>query len=123
VDLESLADEIEGLGKEKRSAVRTELRRMLMGLIERRIQPDVEDAGWRGSITSGRGEIEGRIKDSRSLRRHLEENLQKIYGEAVREALAKSGKEGREAELGIPAQCPWPLKELLTGGVDGLDPR
>jgi len=120
VDLESLADEIEGLGTEERSAARIELRRMLTSLVERRIQPDAGDTGWRSSITSGRGEIERRIQDSRSLRRNLEENLQKTYGEAVREVLAKSAREGKEAELGIPAQCPWSLKELLTGGVDDL---
>lgn len=123
VDLESLADEIESLGRDKRSAVLIELRRMLMSLIERRIQSDAQDTGWRSSIVSARLEIEGRIKDSRSLRRHLEENLQKTYGESVRDVLAKPVGEGKEEHLGIPAQCPWQLTELLRGDVDDLDRR
>jgi hypothetical protein len=123
VDLENVAEEIESLATDVRAAVLNELRRMLTILIERRIQPHGEDSGWRRSIASGRGEIAERIKDSPSLRRHLEENLEKTYGEAVRDVLARSAREGKEEELGIAAQCPWPLKDLLTGDPDGLDRR
>jgi hypothetical protein len=123
VDLENVAEEIESLARDERMAVLNELRRMLTSLIERRIQPDAEDTGWRSSIASGRGEIAERIEGSPSLRRHMEENLQKTYGEAVRDVLARSPTEGKEEELGIPAQCPWSLKELLAGGVDDLDRR
>jgi SAM-dependent methyltransferase len=123
VDLESVAEEMESLGNEERSAARIELHRMLITLIGRRIQPDAQDPGWRSSIAGGRREMEARIQDSPSLLRHLEENLPKIYGEAVRDVLVNSARGGKEEELGIPAQCPWSLKELLRGAVDELDRR
>ena len=38
VDVENLAEEIEGLGKSERKAVRSQLRRMLMHLIKQQIR-------------------------------------------------------------------------------------
>ena len=40
VDLENLAEEIETLGRSERSAVRSQLRRMLVHLVKLSIQPE-----------------------------------------------------------------------------------
>jgi hypothetical protein len=120
VDLEHVVEEIEDLGKSERSAVWSQLTRMLMHPIKMRIQPERRAASWRRSIVSTRREIETRLRNSPSLRRHLEENLQEIYRGTIRYALAETGQEKRDKELGIPAQCPWSLKELLDGDLDGL---
>jgi hypothetical protein len=123
VDLESLAEEIESLGKTERSDAQIELNRMLMSLTGRRIQPDAEDTAWRSSIVSGRREIELKLRNSPSLRLYLKENLQDIYRDSVSDALAKAGQEKRVKELGIPEQCPWSLKELLTADLDNFERR
>jgi hypothetical protein len=113
VDLEHLAEEIEDLGNSERSAVSSQLHRMLKHLVKLRIQPERHSRRWIGSITEGRSEIEYKIDHSPSLRRHAEENLQKICRRAVRDALAEAGLEERVEELRIPLECPRKFSELL----------
>ena len=57
LDLENVAGEIEDLGKSERSAVRSQLRRMLVHLVKQRIQPARSGASWRGSVAGARTEI------------------------------------------------------------------
>jgi Domain of unknown function DUF29 len=121
LDLEHIAEEMEDLGNSERSAVSSQLHRMLKHLVKQRIQPERDGKSWIRSITEGRAEVEYKIDQSPSLRRYAAENLQKIYRRAVRDALAETGMEERSAELAIPPQCPWSLGELLDGQVSGLD--
>jgi hypothetical protein len=123
VDLEHVVEEIEDLGTSERSAVRSQLTRMLMHLIKMRIQPERVGASWRNSIVSARREIRILLENSPSLRRYLEEVLQKIYQDAVSDALTETGQEKQGKELGIPAECPWSLKSLLEDDLSNLDPR
>src|SRR5580658_7450631 len=64
LDLENVAEEIEDLGKSERSAVRSQLRRMLLHLVKSRIQPERSGAIWRGSVASARTEILDHFGDS-----------------------------------------------------------
>jgi hypothetical protein len=123
VDLEHVVEEIEDLGNSERSAVWSQLTRMLMHLIKMRIQRERRGASWRNSIVSARREIKIKLRNSPSLRRNLEENLKEIYSGAVSDALSETRQEKRGKELGIPAQCPWSLKSLLDDDIDDLDPR
>ena len=72
-DIEHAAEEIEDLGRSERSAVASQLKRMLMHLLKQRIQPERDGVSWRRSIVEGRSEIEFRFDDSPSLRRYAEE--------------------------------------------------
>jgi hypothetical protein len=72
LDLENVAEEIEDLGKSERSAVRSQLRRMLVHLVKSRIQPERSGASWRGSVAGARTEILDHFVDSPSLRKHAE---------------------------------------------------
>ncbi len=118
VDLEHAAQEIEDLGKSERSAIASQLHRMMMHLVKRRIQPERAGASWRRSIAEGRAEISYRLDDSPSLRRYAEDRLQKIYARAVNDALFETGLAARRADLDIPAQCPYNLKDLLEADRD-----
>jgi len=93
---------------------------MLKHLVKLRIQPERHSRRWIGSITEGRSEIEYKIDHSPSLRRHAEENLQKICRRAVRDALAEAGLEERVEELRIPLECPQKFSELLERKISGL---
>ncbi len=112
-DIEHAAEEIEDLGRSQRSAVASQLQRMLMHLVKQRIQPERGGASWRRSITEGRAEIEYRIDDSPSLLRYAEENLHRIYRRAVRDALIETGLSAQRAALDLPAECPYSLQDLL----------
>jgi hypothetical protein len=121
VDLEHIAEEIDDLWNGERSAVSSQLHRMLKHLVKRRIQPERESKSWIQSITEGRAEVEYKIDQSPSLRRYAGENLPKIYRRAVRDALAETGLEERAGKMAIPSQCPWSVNDLLEGPVSGLD--
>jgi hypothetical protein len=121
LDLENLAEEIEDLGKSDRSAVRSQLSRMLMHLVKERIQPERAGASWRSSIVDARREILIKLEDSPSLKRHLAENLQKIYRAAVRDALDKTNLMEHVKDFDIPRECTYTLDELLEGDVSALD--
>jgi hypothetical protein len=118
LDLEHLAVEIEDLGKRDASAARSQLRRMLMHLIELRIQPERAGQSWRRSIAAARATIEDAIEDSPSLGPFLEANLEKTYSKAVRAALEETQQHARDAH--IPTACPYTLDQLLTAELDAL---
>jgi hypothetical protein len=114
IDIKNLAEEIEDLGKSDRSAVRSQLGRMIMHLIKQKMQPERDGSSWRNSVVDARREIRVRIEDSPSLRRHLRQNLEKIYTAAVQDAVEEMQlPKARAAE--IPAECPYTLDELLEG--------
>jgi hypothetical protein len=112
-DIEHAAEEIEDLGRSERSAVTSQLKRMIKHLVKQRIQPERDGTSWRRSISDGRDEIESRFDDSPSLRRYAEENLQKIYDRAVRDALMETGLTAQRGFLDLPADCPYTLEDLI----------
>jgi hypothetical protein len=102
IDWESVAEEVETLGRSERAAVRSQLRRMLAPLIKQRVQPERDGASWRISAASARMEVRNDIRDSPSLRRHMQDNLRVIYGDAVEEALVQMNLQTAD----LPADCP-----------------
>jgi hypothetical protein len=123
VDLQNVAEEIEDLGKSERSAVRSQLRRMLVHLVKSRIQPERSGASWRASVAGPRTEILDHFGDSPSLRKHAEANLQRIYREAVELALVETNLAGNVSNPDIPEECPYTLENLLEDDLNALWPR
>ena len=109
VDLEHVAEEIEDLGKSERSAIESQLRRLLLHKLKQLIQPERDGVSWRVSIVDARREIRDRIAASPSLRPHLQQNLQKVYQDAVELAVTETEVEHAE----IPEKCPWTIDALL----------
>jgi len=122
-DLEHIAEEIEDLGKSDQSAVRSQLRRLLMHLIKQTIQPEKAGTSWRSSIVNARQEIDDKLEISPSLRRFLAEGLQKSYRRAVKDALEETGLVSQAPEFQIPEICPYSLAELLESDLNTLWPR
>jgi hypothetical protein len=120
VDLAHVAEEIEDLGKSNFNAARSQLHRMLMHSIKRKIQPERDGTNWLISINSARREILNEIRDSPSLHRRLSDRIEDIYGEAIEDALLETGLAGGPADLGIPDRCPFALAELLGNRPDLL---
>jgi len=113
-DLEHIAEEIQDLGASERSAMRSQLRRMLMHLVKQRIQPEHDGASWRASIANAQLEILDKVAVSPSLRAYARENLEQLYREAVSVALIETDLSGRETALNIAPVCPFSLDELLS---------
>jgi hypothetical protein len=109
VDLEHVAEEIEDLGKRDRFAVYSQMLRLLLHQIKRRIQPEQESASWRHSIINSQVRIMHKLKDSPSLVGYLEQELPDIYVRAARGALFETGVKSSN----LPDQCPFTLDQLL----------
>ena len=116
IDWESVIDEVEALGRSERAAVRSQLRRMLVDLIKQRVPPERDGASWQSSVASARMEIRNDIRDSPSLRRHLEDTLRVIYSDAVEEALVQMNLQAAD----LPADCPWTVDQLLDAEIGSL---
>ncbi len=120
VDLEHLVEEVEGLSGSDRSAVSSQLQRMLKHLVKQQIQPQRRGRSWIVSISDALTEIESRIDNSPSLRRFAAEDLEKAYHRAVRDALRETGLQSQKMALGIPEKCPWSIDQLLEADPDTL---
>jgi hypothetical protein len=108
VDIEHVAEEIDDLGKRDRWAVHSQMMRVLLQQIKRRIQPERETASWRRTILNAQDRIAIRLKDSPSLKQFLEKELTDVYLGAVRSALLETG-----VKAPLPTQCPFTLHQLL----------
>ena len=108
LDIDNIAEEIESLGKSNRLAVQSQMRRLLLHQIKRRIQPKKETASWRRSILDSQHRITALLSDSPSLARFLESDLDDIYRGAVRGALIETG-----LPEALPDRCPFTVGQLL----------
>ena len=112
-DREHLAEEIEDLGKSERKAVRSEVRRILEHLLKLTYSPAAEPrADWERSIIDARANLEDDL--SPTLRRDIEETIEKQYRIARRQAAAAFRKYGEiDALRRLPVECPYTLEQVL----------
>ncbi len=73
LDWENLAEEIESLGRSDRRELVSQIRRILHHLLKIAVSPAIEPrAGWRSTVRDARAQIEEVLRDSPSLRRHVD---------------------------------------------------
>jgi hypothetical protein len=113
LDLPHLAEEIADLGKDRRDALRSWVRRIIEHLLLLEHSPARDPRNhWEGEIAVFRNDIRDRL--SRSLRRDLQRRLPQLYQDARQVAERKMGKhgEGTAAER-LPEECPYTLEQIL----------
>jgi Domain of unknown function DUF29 len=119
VDLEHVAEELEGLSGAQRKSVLSQLHRMIKHLIKQKIQPERDGTSWRVSIRSARNEMLYDVKTSPSLLRYLRENLDLVYPQALEDALDETGM----PNAAVSPSCPWTIDDLLHGDLNELVQR
>ncbi|HEY1430653.1 MAG TPA: DUF29 domain-containing protein [Stellaceae bacterium] len=111
-DREHVAEEIEGLGKSERDAVRSQIRRIIEHFLKLAYSPaQAPRFDWMHSIADARAALEDKM--SPTLRRDVEATLEPLYAGARRSAalaLRTYGEE--EAVAGFPEKCPYSLDEI-----------
>jgi len=110
LDVENLAEEIEGLARSEKRALRSHLRVLLLHLLKWTYQPDRRSRSWQASIHNAREEIWELIHDSPSLESYANEVLQDPCFERARAGAAE--------ETGIPLSafpqvCPYTVVQVL----------
>lgn len=124
LDWENLAEEVEDLGKSQRSALASQIRRILVHLFKLEFSPAEEPRdGWIQSVEEGRAEVEDLVGMSPSLRRELRDVVGAQLPRARRMALSaleRRGEARRDVRAGLGARAYDPQIEVLS---DWLPPR
>ncbi|NES18094.1 MAG: DUF29 domain-containing protein [Symploca sp. SIO3E6] len=109
VDWEHLIEEVEDLGKSERSAIGSQMERVMLHLLKWEYQPQRRSDSWLDSINDGRSQIRRKIEDSPSLKHYPEEIIDKEYRRACREAARQTGLDTTT----FPPTCPYSTEQIL----------
>jgi hypothetical protein len=93
LDWENLAEEIEGLGISQKSALGSQIKRIIRHLLKLQHSPSRNPRrGWENSIIDARDEIEDLLDRSPSLRRDISAEIARQKPRAARLAIRDLGK-------------------------------
>ena len=109
VDWEHLIQEVEDLGKSERSAIGSQMERVMLHLLKWEYQPQRRSDSWLDSINDGRSQIRRKIEDSPSLKNYPDEIIDKEYKRACREAARQTGLDIAT----FPVTCPYSTDRIL----------
>ncbi|CAK0751945.1 conserved hypothetical protein [Gammaproteobacteria bacterium] len=112
IDSESLAEELEALGKSERRSIESQLVRLLVHLLKWQYQPQRRSDSWLDSISDARLQIDLTLQDSSSLKGYPAEQLSKTYLKA---------RQGASQQTGLPLHsfpetCQYTLEKMLDEG-------
>jgi hypothetical protein len=121
LDLENIAEELEGMARKERHALTSHLRVMMIHLLKWAYQSSRRDrylSSWRASILDSRQEIQDALEDSPSLgnEQNLTGFMQKAYRRARVLAAAEMGLSDRERDRLFPKECPWTFAQFMADG-------
>lgn len=109
LDLQHLAEEIESMGKGKRSQLENRLELLLAHLLKWHYQGDKRTRSWSLTISEQRRAIARLMRKNPSLKAVLDDALEDSYEEAIFAAARETGL-GPET---FPVACPWAIEWVL----------
>jgi hypothetical protein len=112
LDLENIAEELEGMARSDRREIRTRLTVLLVHLLKYVAQPKRRSSSWLATIGEQRTQITTVIDDSSSLRSFPAAVLEQCYAEAR----SRAALEARLPESAFPEHCLFDLALVLRSG-------
>jgi hypothetical protein len=109
LDLENIAEELEGMARSDRREIRNQLTVLLIHLLKYRFQPHRRSSGWLGTIGEQRSRIATVIDDSPSLQAFPSA----IVGQCYAEARLRTAMQTRLPQTTFPTECPFGIAEVL----------
>jgi len=109
LDLENIAEELEGMARSDRREIRNRLIVLLTHLLKYSAQPRRRSSGWLATIGEQRSRIATVIDDSPSLKSFPGSILERCYADARARAALETGL----PEGDFPERCPFGLDEVL----------
>jgi hypothetical protein len=109
LDIENVAEELEGLMKSQRQQLENRLEVLILHLLKWDHQPNERSNRWRASVAEQRSRIRRLLRDSPSLNRTLEEAAREVYPEAIEQAAIETGL----SETAFPASLPYSVEQIF----------
>ena len=110
VDIRSLIEEIESMGRSEKRELKSRLIVLLMHLLKWQYQPGKRSESWRSTISEQRICLEALLEDSPSLKQYLLDNFESCYEKARVKAADETGM-----RLDIfPIALPFTKEETLS---------
>jgi Domain of unknown function DUF29 len=110
IDYENIAEEIDGLARSDRRAIKSHVRILLAHLLKWRHQPDKRSESWIDSIFNARTAIADLLEDSPSLVRHARDVIARTYPLASRDAASET----KLPRGSFPAACPFSEDQVFA---------
>ena len=109
LDLENIAEELEGMARSDRREIRNRLVVLLIHLLKYSAQPRRRSSGWLATIGEQRSRIATVIDDSPSLKSFPGSILDHCYADARSRAALETGL----PESDFPERCPYGVDQVL----------
>lgn len=109
LDLDNIAEELEGLASSQVSELRKRYTTLLLHLLKWEFQPERRTRSWVRTIVRERGEIEIHLEDNRTLKPRRDE----LYGRAFRLARLGAAYETNKSKRDFPAENPYALTQAM----------
>ena len=110
LDLPNLIEELEGLVRSEKNALKSNLSILLIHLLKCRYQPELRPRSRDGTIAEHRDRIEYSLEDSPSLKGYLEEVFGKCYQKARKRASIETGISVEQ----FSKETPFSVAEVLS---------
>jgi hypothetical protein len=108
LDLDHIAEELEGLSSRERRELRRRLALLIQHLLKWCYQPELRSNSWSTTILIQRSDIDEMLADSPSLRGLLPSMLPASFRLGRQWAMRETGL------LQLPEPCPWTLESILS---------
>lgn len=109
LDLENIAEELEGMARSDRREIRNRLIVLLVHLLKHKCQPRRRSRGWRATIAEQRQRIASVLDDSPSLHPFPAAILDRCYAEARSQAILETGLPA----AAFPKKCPFSIEGVI----------
>ena len=110
IDWETVAEEIESLGRSDRREIGNRIGVILLHLLKWEFQPGQRKPGWLITLTEQRSQVEKLLKESPSLFSLPDLSIQDEYPSARRKASAET----EPAQSTFPEECPYSRGDVLS---------
>lgn len=112
LDWDNVAEELESLGKQQRSELKSRYRVLLMHLLKWMLQPNLRGVSWEVSVSNQREDIAELLAENPSLKSTDADVFELAYAGAVRDAVEETGLPKRS----FPVEPPFTRDQAMDPG-------
>jgi Domain of unknown function DUF29 len=109
LDIENVAEELEGLMRKERRHLGNRLAVLILHLLKWDHQPDQRSNHWRASVAEQRARVRRLLRDSPSLKPAVAEAAREVYADAVEQAAIETGL----SETTFPPTLPYSVEQIF----------